>query len=247
MIVAECNKLEQEIQELRRLKQLHRQTEEFQMLAVRLTSLVTPFADLLKTFILFRKSEPGVGAPSMAEYVAQTGDLVSQARELFQAGAERLLDRNVFRLREFSDAIGQVESVLRSQLHQRWQNYTRPHVLDLDLNVLTVLEQIPSLKQSVQTVRLRLGEVNRLCDTLPKADAEIQTFHTAAQALKTAWGNLGGRDIPSELLEFIKAAAGSGFSLAHFSESLRQQLQHRDWLKYFVIRIRRDGSIGLTR
>jgi hypothetical protein len=117
----------------------------------------------------------------------------------------------------------------------------------LDFEVLSVLEEIPSLRISVQTLHTYLNEVIQISKTLPKTENDIRKFHENAKRLRQAWGNLGGKDIPPELLEFIKSAAGGGFPLPSFSDKLQKLLQHRDWMRYFVVRIRRDGGSGLTR
>jgi hypothetical protein len=244
MIVAECHKLQKRIDEMKLLKELDRRTADFQTLAQRLQRAVAPFVPLGRTVALFRTPEREIGTPSLEHQAAAAREMVLRARQLLQAGPERLLDRGAFRLGEFSDTVRGLEDDLRSQLRQLWQNYTRPHVLELDLGVLEVLEQIPSLRASVQIVRTRLNDVSQLRNALPETEDAIRKFHEAAQRLKQAWAKLGGKDIPPELLAFIKEAAGGHFPLGYFSDSLRQQLQQRDWLKYFVVGIHRADRHG---
>lgn len=110
----------------------------------------------------------------------------------------------------------QLPTKASSALLNAWQAWARQLLPSIDTEVLDILGGIASLKGSVDTVRALRREADMACGCLPTSDDDINHVKQLADSIRTAWHNLAGEGVPTDVLAFLRAAGsrdGASFNI----------------------------------
>jgi hypothetical protein len=236
MIIARCQALVASIDELAALRQLARRRRELETLRDELATPAGQLARLEQTRQLFLRHHIAVAAPEAEAQAARQH--VGQALSLYRQGPERLLERDQFRLREFSVLLRRLADRLETALLLAWQAHCAQVIPAIDEQILGVLSQLPQLRAVVQQIQVFARQLSGLREQLPAVDADVQRLQQLAGQLRQFWEQVGQRLTPT-VWDFVDKAAGAGFPLESFDEPLARELGDLGWTPSFVIHTRR--------
>ncbi len=114
-----------------------------------------------------------------------------------------------------------------------WQRYTAEKMPDISAEVLTALEDDPTV---AKMIRLSEG-LRRLRDRpIPSPDVMYQ-FDEATAQLRSAWAVLDVANLSEEIVAFLRAAnSAQGAPLDSLTEQVREWLEQRGAAGHYVIR-----------
>ena len=114
-----------------------------------------------------------------------------------------------------------------------WQRYTAEKMPDISAEVLTALEDDPTV---AKIINLSEG-LRRLRDRpIPSPDVMYQ-FDKATAQLRSAWSVLDVANLSEEIVAFLRAAnSAQGAPLDSLTEQVREWLEQRGAAGYYVIR-----------
>lgn len=104
--------------------------------------------------------------------------------------------------------LNSLPSRVKASLLSAWVAWSKINVPEIDGEILNVLNEVPSLRDSVAVVnrlKIRVGEV---CSSLPTGDGDIEELERLCSEIADKWHNLAGDGIPSDVLMFLRAAGG---------------------------------------
>ena len=119
-----------------------------------------------------------------------------------------------------------------------WQARVDGSFSPLPEPVLQAIATIPSYRGQVDAIRTKHLEVLRLRAELPlpnQVSATLERITAAVVAKDDAWRHLSGSGIPDEVIDFLRQAGTSGFSLAKLTPAIQAWLGERDLLGTFRI------------
>jgi hypothetical protein len=114
-----------------------------------------------------------------------------------------------------------------------WQRYTAEKMPDISADILTALEDDPTV---AKIINLSEG-LRRLRDRpIPSPDVMYQ-FDEATAQLRSAWSVLDVANLSEEIVAFLRAAnSAQGAPLDSLTEQVREWLEQRGAAGYYVIR-----------
>lgn len=235
---------------LERAKVLVRRTDEYrtkralaneaERFATRARQLGAPTAKLAMLRALVREFlVAGVAVELPTE---STEAIVFRAAELlkaFNADQKALLTSDEAFTRQFVPALDKLAQEYRNRLVVAWQARVDGSFSPLPESVLQAIATIPSYRGQVDAIRTKHLEVLRLRAELPVPNqvcATLERITAAVVAKDDAWRHLSGSGIPDEVIDFLRQAGTSGFSLAKLTPAIQAWLGERDLLGTFRIR-----------
>ena len=215
---------------VRQLEGFHGQRQEIDRTVGRIRPLV-------QAWRLFR--ERSIGDWSSDPQAAVLMQQIAQLRERYIGDRASILGPN--RLASVRGVYALADA-LEQRLLAAWQRHAGARVPGVNNDVLNVLSRIPALKSSVDAVWLGLRELDALLQRLPANTAEIEAFETKVSDVRRKWDAFDSRQLPQEVLQFLKDAGGAGAPLESFTDTVQQWLREHRLTASF--RIRSLSSVG---
>jgi hypothetical protein len=114
-----------------------------------------------------------------------------------------------------------------------WQRYTAQKMPDISVDVLTALEDDPTV---ARIIRLSEG-LRRLRDRPIPSTEVLNQFDEATAQLRSAWSVLDVANLSEEIVAFLRAAnSAQGAPLDSLTEQVREWLEQRGAAGHYVIR-----------
>ena len=240
---------------LERAKGLVRRTEEYrtkralgneaERIATRAKQLATPTAKLI---ILRALAHELLAAGVAIELPKKSTEAIAfRAGELlnaFNADHKALLTSDETFTRQFVPALDKVAQDHRIRLVAAWEAWVDGTFSPLPEPVLQAVATIPSYRAQVDAIRAGHAEVLRVRGELPASghvSATLERVKATAAANDDAWRHLSGNGIPDEVIDFLRQAGTSGFSLAKLTPAIQAWLGERGLLGTFHIRSLRSS------
>jgi hypothetical protein len=234
VILDQCKELAGRVAEKRRLRQNVDQLKRFQKVRDMVQRHATRLKDLATVLSAFK--ETSVGAVPLPPPMRDSLLAVTSARGKFQTRAESLVDEKEFSTVAFASVLTETADALEEALKSAWSKYAEAKTPAANPDVLSVLE--PAFPREVRTIRDRSNRLALARLTLPKSAAQVREFDAEVADLQTAWGQLGGGEVPAGVLTFLRAAAGeSGAHIGLLTDEVRRWLEDKKIARSFSIRV----------
>jgi hypothetical protein len=139
---------------------------------------------------------------------------------------------------EFVDRLAGIATAADEAMREAWTAYVAKRAPFGSDDVLSALAVVPQFRASVAKIRRCRVDISALGNGLP-ADpgAAVARMDALLKEHDTAWAELSADDIPANVVDFIRAAAGAGAPLKGFTADVQAWLAERDLLTAFRIRL----------
>jgi hypothetical protein len=228
MLIDDCRRLMGRIAEKERLRRHLEQLSKFEGVRTQLQQrAVARVVPLVSSWVAMR--EAGIDTvphdAAARPLLAEVGTLLAS----FRADPEAALDPRQLRPRAFFDAVEGVAARLETALRGAWQQHTAAQAVTTNRELLDVLERLPRFRSAIQRIRALVDRVRQAQAVLPAGAAQITSFHQLVADTQAAWQEIGGDQMPPEVLVFLRGAVGpTGARLDQLTETVRAWLaEHR--------------------
>lgn len=235
MIVDDCQKLVERIAEKERLRRHVELLNRFERVGEQLDQAASRLSPLLSSFSALKES--GIAEVTLPSAESLRDDAAA-VLALFQADREAILDASRFKPKPFTDAVKSLADELQGALLQAWQTYAGTRVLATNRELLDVLERLPKFRSAVQRIRSLSEKIRQAQAILPTSKAQVEEFNRLVGQAERAWQELGGEQMPKEVLDFLKAAISpAGSRLGFLTDTVRSWLTEHGIMSSFVIKV----------
>ncbi|QDV37413.1 hypothetical protein [Tautonia plasticadhaerens] len=233
MIVDECRRLSERIAEKRRLRIHVEQLNRFQRARDLLAGHVSRLAPLVNVCRTLRAAGVGeIRLDSAEECRAAIAELHAKYRE----GADSILDERTLGMNGVLRRIVALADALEAELRERWASYTAARIPSTNREVLDVLAA--AFPREVGRIRLLAEQCERARQALPMTTEDFEAFTNVAKSLRRSWDELGGGELPSSVLDFLRSAASlRGASIELLTDEVRGWLHDHGILNSFSVRL----------
>ncbi len=236
MLIDDCRRLTARISEKERLRRHLELLNKFEavrnQLAQRAIARLSPLVacwEALQAATIPTASVAEAARPLLAEVTALLGAV--------RADPEAALDQRRFRPRAFFDAVEDVASRLQAELTRSWQDHTAAQAITTNRELLDVLDRLPRFRPTIQRIRALVERVRQAQATLPANEAQITAYRQLVGQAQAEWQQLGGGQVPAEVLVFLRGAVGpTGARLEHLTDGVRHWLSEHQLEGSFAIR-----------
>jgi hypothetical protein len=119
-----------------------------------------------------------------------------------------------------------------------WSEWCNSRMPKISSEVLTVLENVGSIKTKIKELKTLKISINGYAASLPDSSNEIKNFLEKLKAFSDQWDSLGGNDIPPEAISFLRdAGQSSGANIDLMTDSISNWLSSHGLHKSLRIRI----------
>ena len=124
---------------------------------------------------------------------------------------------------------------IRAVLEKEWEKYVDSKIPSSQTDILETLSKVQGFAPQAVLVRRICSDMHSLGERLPQVD-DFQRLDALADQVKQAWRDLHGEGLPPMVLEFLKKAHTSGFSLLHLDNEVLDWLKRQNLLGQYTIR-----------
>ncbi|AFY67278.1 hypothetical protein [Geitlerinema sp. PCC 7407] len=151
----------------------------------------------------------------------------------FQKEREWLTEK--FRLNTFQIKVTALRGELESHLKQTWIGYKNQRVPSTNEELLGLLAKIETFKPTVQTIRRILNQLKAI--GFPKDTQQFEQIDQAIDNLSVAWNSLKSNEVPTTVLNFLRAAATHGATIDLLTPEVQNWLNEHGISRFFYIRL----------
>ena len=233
MIVSRCERLRIRIETKKQVERNAREIARFKKVrdiltqqATRLSSLVASSGVLEAAGITVRPYSTGSDAAIA---------LVRKLKQSFAESPDIVVDEQFNPVR-LERALKAAAEALQEHLISCWRRYALGLIPPANTAVLDALGA--AFFREVHLIRTASAKLAQAAERLPGSLEEIRTIKQEATRVHETWGQLGGGDVPQEVLTFLRSAASSsGAELDLLTEEVRSWLASHRILNSFTIRV----------
>ncbi len=235
MIVDDCEQLVTRIAEKERLRRHVEQLNRFDRVGEQLEQAVSRLSPLLLSCASLKESAiADITLPSAKTLRDETASVLA----LFQGDREAILDATRFKPKAFTEAVKTLTDELQIALDRAWQAYAGGRALATNRELLDVLERLPKFRPVVQRIRSLSEKIRQAQAILPTTKAQVDEFNRLVTQAEQAWQELGGEQMPQEVLDFLKAAISpAGSRLGFLTDAVRSWLTQHGIASSFVVKV----------
>jgi hypothetical protein len=229
MLVADCQQLTQQAQEVVGLKTYGTEVNRFRDRQQRLTTLVEGLRPLVVALRVLREQD--LIAIDLNQKVDPVLAEVATAVSEFQQNRGWLIE--TFKFSSLQNKVKSLKTELEDQLRRAWSVYKNQRVPMTSSDLLGLLAKIDTFKPTVQTIQRHIAAINTV--EYPQDAAHFQRIDQAIQDLSTAWSNLD--EVPVEVQNFLRAATTHGASVDLLTTEVRSWLTEQGITRFFYVRL----------
>jgi hypothetical protein len=216
-----------------------KQSEGFRTRAGEVQDIVKQLSPVTTAYRVLRENGMTDLEPAgIAEVINSVGSLQSQFRD------QPAMVLGASGLARVSGPVQRLVMQVGPQLRQAWRAYAEPKIPTVNDDVLTVLERLPALRESVQAIRRGLRELLGSLELLPTDEAFVPAFMRRAEEVRSAWDQFDEGHLPRGVLQFLKDAGSGGAALGELTPAVLTWLREHRLVGAF--RIRSVASAGIT-
>lgn len=232
MLLADCQKLTQQAQEVVALKTYAKEVERFRKRQDQIQDLVKELSSLVDSLRAFKVR--GIYKFSSSQ---KTDQLL---KELVAISAKYSDDRGFLIGEEFKVPIlnskfKSLTDSLRLELSQVWQDYREEKMPPTNEELLDLLEKIQTFRSTVQQVKRIITFLNSI--TFPVNIEEFNQADAQVSKLSDAWNSLQSNEVPESVLNFLKATSTLGASLDSLTPEVEAWLRDKKITHLFQIKL----------
>lgn len=120
-------------------------------------------------------------------------------------------------------------------LEKEWESYVESKIPPSQAGILEILSKVRGFSDQAGTVRGLFAEIRAMGNSLPK-EGDFERLDALTVRVKQAWNDLHGDGMPSQVLDFLKKAHTSGFSLTDLNNDVLDWLKKKNLLGQYAIR-----------
>lgn len=228
MLIDDCRVLTARISEKERLRRHLEQLNKFEgvrnQLRQRAVARLSPLMDSWQAL-----SAAGIESSSVAGESRPLLEEVTALLAAFRKDPEAALDPRQFRPRAFLDSVEVIAARLQAELMRAWQEHTAAQAPATNRELLDVLDRLPRFRPTIRRIRTLVDRVRQAQAVLPASAAQIAGYDQLVVQAQGAWQELGGDQVPADVLAFLRGAVGpTGARLDQLTEAVRRWLaEHR--------------------
>lgn len=228
----------QRIHDLQALKARAAQAADFEQRATMLGGLVTTLTPLCLPVAVLQQAS--IDVPELDHDLL--GALRAKAADMKAAYAQ---DRSTiltpfpghdFR-HVFINPCGAFRQKAETALKNAWFNWVHAKMPPIDQEVLSVLADVSALRTTVTRIQAVLGLISRYANALPQSVGDVQQVLTQCAQAEQTWHELAGDGIAPDVLNFLRAAGGTGASYEQLTPSILAWLDAHNLRRVLRIRL----------
>lgn len=229
MLIANCQELSRQSQEVLALKNYATEVDRFRDRQQKLAILVEGLQPLVTALREFR--ERNLITIDLSQKVDLVLAEVSKVISEFQQDRGWLIE--TFKFNSLQTKVNSLKTELEEQLRQAWSVYKRQRIPMTSSDLLGLLAKIDDFKPTVQTIQHNIAALNTV--DYPKDAAHFQQIDQSIKELSTAWNNLDA--VPTDVQDFLRAATTHGASIDLLTPEVRNWLTAQGITRFFYIRL----------
>ena len=237
MLLDRAALLATKINTFQKLKNTKEESEQFATRATQFAHVSMLVSRLRETLAVL--AEAGVPVDFEPSDGAGYADKARILREAIKADPAKLNDPPFDLKHAFTDRLNHIASAGDKAANVAWKTYVEKRAAFGADDVLSALAQVPQFKASVARIRQIRSDVKAFGANLPvspkDAIAKLDALITQHEA---AWSALAASDIPSSVVEFIRAAANNDALLSSYTSEVQTWLESRNLVSAFRIKLR---------
>lgn len=238
MILDQCKELCTQIAEKKQMRLNVEQLKRFHKIRDLFTQQVNRLGPLLSVLRTLRSAN--LAYIDLSQDAKPLATKVVAIRDQFRAKPESIIDERTFTPAPFSESVTGIGDQLQADLQAAWSKYTDRNIPATNREVLDVLAT--AFPREVQQLRQRAERLDLTRHTLPTNAEELREFDDDVAELQQAWSQLGGGDVPAEVIAFLKAAAApTGAAIDLLTDDVRRWLTQHGIARSFAIRVANAG------
>ena len=223
MLTEKAERVQNDIEALKRAKENQRKRQRFQDRREILRDLAEEITSCARTMRILVSR--GVPVPYGGAHVEETLTMVKEARTQFEEEPQWIIRND---LSELKRRIQGHRRKIDKKVQSEWRTYYEEKVPDLSSDVLDVFEQFDDFAEDVHTIRRCTTALQEWAETPPATGDEFDTFETRVEKRDETWQHLRSDDLPEEVLEFLVSAGSEGATPEQYTEAVRTWLDDND-------------------
>lgn len=140
-----------------------------------------------------------------------------------------------FKMTSLNSKSKTLKNFLKSELSQAWQIYKQENLPPVNMELLNLLERIPTFKSTVQKVRTVVGRLEAI--KFPEDENQFKQVEAFISDLSNAWGSLDSNEVPESVLKFLRATSTGGASLDSLNSEVETWLKSKGIFQLFQIKL----------
>ena len=220
MLLSKTNELLNEMDNLDNFKELANDSQGFIKRSQQLKDIDSILIGVVDVILLFKSQGFNVDIVSIFDDFINSFSIL---KEKWNKDKKSLLDSNSF-LR--NNNLSSIVNEINNDLTNRWKEYIEENKPSLNMEQLNILENIPDLSDMVNTLKIKLVEINELKDNLPNDDNKFKLVIEITKNMNELVNELSSQNIPNEAMNFLKKAGSyEGIDLSEVTPGILLWLQ----------------------
>ncbi|RLA81395.1 MAG: hypothetical protein DRG78_09265 [Epsilonproteobacteria bacterium] len=220
MLLSKTNELLNEMDNLDNFKELANDSQGFITRSQQLKNIDNILIGIVDVILLFKSQGFNVDIVSIFNDFINSFSIL---KEKWNKDKKSLLDSNAF-LR--NNNLSSIVNEINNDLTNKWEEYIEENKPSLNMEQLNILENIPDLANMVNTLKIKLIEINELKDNLPNDDNKFKLVIETSKDMNKLWNELSSQNIPNEAMNFLKKAGShEGIDLSEVTPGILLWLQ----------------------
>jgi len=232
MLIDDCTRLSKLAQNATDLKKYAADLNKFRDRQTKIEELLRSLRPTVTALKAFREHEL-----ISADFNQKADVLLAEVRatlSAFQGDRGWLLEK--FKLNVLKPKVDDLKNGLDRQLRQAWATYKKHRVPSTNPELLGLLAKIQTFKPTVQKIRSLLAQIDAV--DFPKDINHFQEIDQAINSLATEWNSLKSDEVPTIVLDFLRAAANvHGATVDLLTPEVKAWLYEHSVSRFFSIRI----------
>lgn len=229
--IARARELCQKIPGLKTIQDERHKFETYAAYRGKLNTIVTLLAGLADIADELRKR-----GGEDAGFKSSAGGVLARTRQIAQAFHE---DKTIVIASQntsvFWRPLEAMPKKIREALEKEWEKYVDSKIPPSQADILETLSKVQGFSDQASTVRSLFAEIRAMGNSLPK-EGDFERLDALTVSVKQAWNDLHGDGMPSQVLDFLKKAHTSGFSLTDLNNDVLDWLKKKNLLGQYAIR-----------
>jgi len=220
MLLNRTNELLEELDKLNTLKELANDSQGITKRSQELKNIDNILSGIVDIILLFKSQGFDIDIILIFDDFINSFTILN---EKWNKDKKSLLESNPF-LR--NNSLPSIVNEVQSDLTNKWKKYIETKKPNLNVEQLNILENIPDLKDKVNSLKIKLTEINELKENLPHMEDQFKLVIDITQNMNELWNELSSQNIPSEAMNFLKKAGSyEGIDLSEVTPGILLWLQ----------------------
>lgn len=140
-------------------------------------------------------------------------------------------------LTPLSSKVEFITTRIEDELKIKWREYIEKGLPSINRELLNILEQIPSFRNKVLSIKKLNAEMIQYKEKLAANEMELLLVVKKKQQFLNEWNSLGAEDVPENVLAFLRVSATQGAALNLLTPDILTWLQRNKIQSFFKIRL----------